>query len=109
VAWHAGRGSFADNEKYTNQMNKYSIGIEILAIGSQNDMEQYLLPHEYNALSKDFIGFTDKQYASLSVLVKDICERNSIPFDKTHIIGHDEYNPKKNDPGELFDWDRLFK
>ncbi len=109
VAWHAGRGNFADDEKYTNQMNKYSIGIEILAIGSQNDMEQYLLPHEYNALSKDFIGFTDKQYASLSVLVKDICERNNVPFDRAHIIGHDEYNPEKNDPGELFDWDRLFK
>ncbi len=108
AAWHAGKGTFADNDKYTNSMNKYSIGIEMLAIGSEKDMEQYLTFEEYNALDKSYIGFTDAQYASLGELVLDICERNQIPFDKEHIIGHDMYNPAKSDPGELFDWNKLF-
>ena len=108
AAWHAGKGTFADNDKYTNSMNKYSIGIEMLAIGSEKDMKQYLTSKEYNALDKSYIGFTDAQYASLGELVRDICERNEILFDKEHIIGHNEYNPVKSDPGELFDWDRLF-
>ncbi len=108
VAWHAGRGEFANDERLTNSMNKYSVGIEILAIGSEKDMSQYLTPDEYASLDKNLIGFTDAQYESVRVLVEDICTRNSIPFDREHVIGHDEYNPSKNDPGELFDWDRIF-
>lgn len=107
-AWHAGVGTFGGNEKYTNAMNKYSIGIEIAAIGSEKDMAQYLTSEEYAALDESLVGFTDKQYDALALLVKDICERNSIPYDREHIIGHDEYNPKKSDPGEIFDWERLF-
>lgn len=109
AAWHAGRGSFANDERLTNAMNKYSIGIEILAIGSQRDMVQYLTAAEYNALPTEYIGFTEAQYISLKGLVKDICARNSIPFDREHVIGHDMYNPLKNDPGELFEWEMLFE
>lgn len=108
AAWHAGRGSFGTDERLTNAMNKYSIGVEILAIGSQHDMAQYLTAAEYNALPKEYIGFTEQQYRSLAGLVKDICGRNSIPFDREHVIGHDMYNPLKNDPGELFDIEKLF-
>ena len=109
AAWHAGKGTFADDERLTDKMNKYSVGIELLAIGSENDMAQYLSKGEYRSLDKSLIGYTDAQYESLSRLVKDICERNSIPFDRDHIIGHEEYNLQKSDPGELFDWDRLVK
>ncbi|MBR5322563.1 MAG: N-acetylmuramoyl-L-alanine amidase [Clostridia bacterium] len=109
AAWHAGIGTFADDEKYTNKINKYSIGIEMLAIGTYNDMEQYLTKAEYDKIDKSFIGFTDEQYASLKDLLKEICERYSIPYDREHIIGHDEYNSNKSDPGELFDWDKLFE
>ncbi len=107
VAWHAGRGEFNGDEKYTNSMNHYAIGIELVAIGSENDMSQYLTPDEYASLDKSLIGFTDSQYNALKALVEDICTRNSIPRDREHVIGHDEYNPLKNDPGELFDWDRI--
>ena len=62
---------------------------------------------EYNALDKSLLGFTDDQYRSLKVLVEDICQRNDIPLDRQHVIGHEEYNPAKNDPGELFDWSRI--
>ncbi len=108
AAWHAGKGTFNNDERLTNAMNKYSIGIEMLAIGSKKDMAQYLTDEEYDNLSPDLIGYTDAQYESLGKLVRDICTRNGIPFDETHVIGHDMYNPAKTDPGELFDWSRLF-
>ncbi len=107
-AWHAGVGTYNNDEKYTNKMNKYSIGIELLAIGSENDMSQYLTKEEYAELDESLIGFTDAQYETLKKLVPDICQRNGISFDREHVIGHNEYNPNKNDPGELFSWDRLF-
>jgi N-acetylmuramoyl-L-alanine amidase len=109
VAWHAGVGRYADDEKYTNNMNRYSIGIEMLAIGSMEDMSIYLTPSEYGSLDESLIGFTDAQYNSLATLLSDVCERNSIPFDAEHIIGHEDYNPLKNDPGDLFDKSRIFE
>ena len=109
VAWHAGKGTFAGEERLTNAMNKYSIGIELLAIGSRSDMAQYLTGAEYAALDASLIGFTDAQYASLSALVADVCARNDIAFDRDHVIGHEAYNTAKSDPGELFDWARLFE
>lgn len=102
-AWHAGKGSFGD-EKYTDNMNRHSIGIELMGIGSQEDMSIYLNPEEYHRLNKDLIGFTDAQYTALAALVQDICARHEIALDRQHIIGHQEYNPAKNDPGGLFDW-----
>lgn len=108
AAWHAGKGTFNNDDKLTNSMNKYSIGIEMLAIGSENDMAQYLTSEQYKVLDDSFKGYTDEQYQSLKLLVADICQRNGIPQDSEHIIGHEMYNPAKNDPGELFDWSRLF-
>ena len=107
VAWHAGKGVWLDDEKYENKMNKYSIGIELTAIGSKKDMSQYLTSAEYNSLPKSYIGYTDEQYQSLAALINDICERWSIPIDREHIIGHSEYSSLKADPGELFDWERV--
>ena len=106
-AWHAGKGQWLGNEKYTDKMNKYSIGIELMGIGSQQDMAGYLHDWEYKKLDDSLKGFTDAQYEALAALVKDICQRNHIPFDREHIIGHQEYSPKKKDPGELFDWSRI--
>ena len=108
-AWHSGVGTYNNDEKYTNKMNKYSVGIEIVGIGSKNDMAQYLEDYEYDALDSSLVGFTDAQYETLKLLVTDICKRNNIPFDREHVIGHEEYNGNKTDPGELFDWDRVFE
>ncbi|MBE6934613.1 MAG: N-acetylmuramoyl-L-alanine amidase [Ruminococcaceae bacterium] len=106
AAWHAGNGSFGE-EKYTDNMNQYAIGIELLAIGSQKDMSIYLHPQEYDALPEEYKGFTTAQYTALTQLVRDICTRNGILMDREHILGHQEYKPEKNDPGELFDWQKL--
>jgi N-acetylmuramoyl-L-alanine amidase len=107
VAWHAGKGTWGGDEKYTNKMNKYSIGIELTAIGSKNDMKQYVSSSYYNSIPKSNIGFTDAQYESLIALLNDVCKRWSIPINREHIIGHSEYSPLKADPGELFDWERV--
>ncbi len=107
AAWHAGEGEYNNEERLTNKMNKYSIGIELLAIGSVDDMAQYMTSAEYYSLNSDNYGYTEAQYESLKLLVDDICERHDIPVDRFHIIGHEEYSPEKTDPGELFDWSRI--
>lgn len=107
VAYHAGYGTWGTDPKYTDWMNDFAIGIEILAIGTQQEMRQYLSADTYWSLDPDFIGYTDAQYEALNKLVKDICERNNIPMDRAHIIGHSEYSPQKVDPGSLLDWDRV--
>lgn len=106
AAWHAGKGELND-EKYTNALNRYSIGIEIAAIGSEADMSLYLSPYEYSQLPPELIGFTDEQYASLKLLVEDLSTRYGISLDRDHVIGHEEYSKTKTDPGELFDWSRI--
>lgn len=107
VAWHAGKGTWDDNEKYTDKMNHYAIGIELVAMGSEADMAIYMSAEDYATLDGELIGFTDEQYDALRVLVEDICARYDIPVDAGHVIGHCHYSPAKNDPGELFDWGRL--
>lgn len=107
VAWHAGRGEFGGDPKYTNQMNQYTIGIEVLAIGSESDMSIYLTSQEYQDLDDDLKGYTQEQYAALKLLVADLCQRYEIPMNRSHVIGHEDYSPQKADPGELFDWDQI--
>ena len=107
TAWHAGYGEWLGEEKYKNNLNRYSIGIELAGMGTQEEMSLYLTKKQYAALNPEWIGYTDAQYEALAGLVADICQRHDIPLDRDHIIGHDEFSPKKNDPGELFDWSRI--
>ena len=108
VAFHAGAGYLADFPDYENNLNQHSIGIELLGIGSQDDMSVFLTAAEYDALDPDLIGFTDAQYEALNWLVNDILGRHPLILpNRAHIIGHSEYSPDKPDPGELFEWGRL--
>jgi len=109
TAWHAGVGQWKGEEKYKNNMNRYSIGIELMAIGSYEDMSIYMTEAEYNALDPALIGYTQAQYEALEALVADICTRHHIPMDREHVIGHEEFSPNKNDPGDLFDWSRIIQ
>ena len=94
-------------EKYKNNLNRYSIGIELAGMGTQEEMSLYLTEKQYKALKPEWIGYTEEQYEALAGLVADICNRHEIPLDRDHVIGHDEFSPKKNDPGDLFDWSRI--
>ncbi len=107
AAWHAGKGSYGGDARYENNLNRYSFGIEIVGIGSQDDMSQYLTKAEYDSLDPSLIGFTNAQYEAVKALVRDLCTRYEIPQDRTHVIGHEEYSSAKADPGELFDWNRV--
>jgi N-acetyl-anhydromuramyl-L-alanine amidase AmpD len=115
-AWHAGRPgpSKADDPAYAN-MNARSIGIEMLAIGSREEMELYMTPEAYDAVvaqHPDYPGYTDAQYAAVARLLRHLAARHpGLEPDREHVIGHDHFagdrTPPKHDPGELFDWSRI--
>jgi N-acetyl-anhydromuramyl-L-alanine amidase AmpD len=109
IARHAGKGDLKNFPHYKDELNKYSIGIEMLAIGTKEEMNSMLPAEIYDAIPRPHIGFTGAQYHSLQRLVNDIVNRNpAIKKDRAHIIGHDEYAPnRKTDPGSLFNWTEI--
>ncbi len=85
-AWHAGRGQWQECE----DVNSSSIGIEIVNPG-----------HEFG-----YRAFPDIQIDAVITLCRDILTRHDIRPDR--IIAHSDMAPdRKEDPGELFPWDRL--
>lgn len=109
AARHAGKGGIEDYPEYDDHLNKYSIGIELMAIGTQEEMQLMMSPEHYKQIPKEYIGYTEAQYQALNLLIDNIISRNKeIKRDRLHIIGHDEYAPdRKTDPGELFNWEKL--
>ena len=88
IAWHAGKSKW---KKFMN-LNKYSIGIELVNKG-----------HEYG-----YQSFSTKQINSLIVLCKNLKKKYSIQ--KENFLGHSDVAPlRKNDPGEKFPWKKLSK
>ncbi len=86
-AWHAGVGSWAGE----TDVNSASIGIEI-----QNPGHDLGYP-----------DFTEPQMRAVIALSTDIIARNEIP--PTRVLAHSDVSPgRKIDPGEKFDWPRLF-
>jgi N-acetylmuramoyl-L-alanine amidase len=85
-AWHAGR-SFWRN---VTDINSASIGIEIINPG-----------HEFG-----YRPFPAEQMDSLVPLIADIVGRWEIR--PAYVVGHSDIAPpRKQDPGELFDWPKL--
>ncbi len=86
LAWHAGRGQWQE----CDDVNSNSIGIEIVNPG-----------HEFG-----YRTFPDLQIDAVIALCRDILTRHDIRPDR--IIAHSDMAPeRKEDPGELFPWDRL--
>lgn len=80
--------------------NDRSIGIELEAwSGSAKPPSSIKFP----------VGnFPDVQIQTLAALIRDICDRNNIPKDRTHIVGHGEIPGQTHtDPGPSFPWDKL--
>lgn len=109
VAYHAGKGNLSKYPNYKDRLNHYSIGIELMGIGTKDEMSAMIPESIYNQIPKKAIGFTESQYDSLNLLINDIITRYpSIKKDRDHIIGHDEYaTNRKSDPGSLFEWQNL--
>jgi len=106
-AWHAGKGKLPNPPHHGDTLNEVSIGIELLAVGTGEEMEFILDAEEYARIPQEHAGFTEKQYASL--LLDGIRERHpKVRHDRRHVVGHDEYAPgRKTDPGTLFDWSAI--
>lgn len=85
-AWHAGQSFWAGE----TDINSRSIGIEIANPG-----------HEFG-----YVPFPDEQIAAVIGLCRDVLSRHPIPPER--ILAHSDVAPlRKEDPGELFPWDRL--
>jgi N-acetylmuramoyl-L-alanine amidase len=86
-AWHAGKSLWAGE----TDINSRSVGIEITNPG-----------HEFG-----YRPFPDPQVAAVIALCRDILSRHPIPPER--VLAHSDVAPlRKDDPGELFPWDRLF-
>jgi N-acetyl-anhydromuramyl-L-alanine amidase AmpD len=109
VAYHAGKGKLSEYPEYENKLNEYSIGIELLAIGTEEDMLKIIDENAFDLVKSSDRGYTDAQYNSLNWLINDMLSRNPyVKRDRQHIIGHDEYaKGRKTDPGALFNWDKI--
>lgn len=85
-AWHAGESICLGRPK----VNNFSIGIEL------------------EGLDIDPEGFTERQYQSLQLLIKQL--RTVYPkIEANNIFAHSDIAPgRKPDPGPYFDWHRLF-
>lgn len=85
-AWHAGVSSWAG----AANINQRSIGMEIVNPG-----------HEFG-----YRPFPAAQMAAVRDLAREIVARHAIPARR--VIGHSDVAPtRKEDPGELFDWQGL--
>ena len=108
VAYHAGEGIIKGYPEYDLGLNHYSIGIELLAIGTREEMIPIIDEVNFNKIDPSLIGYTEEQYATLTILIDDIIDRNPrVQKNRLHVVGHDEYTDRKTDPGSLFDWEKV--
>lgn len=85
-AWHAGRSHW----RGIDDVNSASVGIELVNPG-----------HEFG-----YRPFPPAQMDALVPLLAEIVSRHGIT--RGNIVGHSDVAPaRKEDPGELFDWERL--
>lgn len=85
-AWHAGKSYW----RGITDVNSASIGIELVNPGHE---------HGYHP-------FPETQMNALIPLIAEIVRRHGIT--RGNIVGHSDVAPaRKQDPGELFDWERL--
>ena len=85
-AWHAGKAHW----RGIDDVNSASIGIELVNPG-----------HEFG-----YVPFPEPQMEALLPLMAGIVGRHGVT--RGNIVGHSDVAPaRKEDPGELFDWERL--
>lgn len=85
-AWHAGMSSWRGE----SDVNSRSVGIELVNSG-----------HEFG-----YRPFPEAQIVALIALCAGVLSRHSIP--PWNVVGHSDVAPtRKQDPGELFPWQRL--
>eukprot|EP01016_Furgasonia_blochmanni_P014658 TRINITY_DN1774_c0_g1_i2.p1 TRINITY_DN1774_c0_g1~~TRINITY_DN1774_c0_g1_i2.p1 ORF type:complete len:217 (+),score=43.50 TRINITY_DN1774_c0_g1_i2:65-715(+) len=107
VSWHAGPGKLPWRPA-VRSLNNISIGIEILAIGNENDMAMFMSREKFRELDSKLIGYTPQQYEAIRGLMEQLSQKYNIPYDRCNIVGHVEWQPEgRTDPGEALDWEKL--
>lgn len=92
-AYHAGISFWRRDQ----QLNDTSIGVEIVNTGYKVDSTGYRI----------FAPYPEDQIKKVAALVKDLVTRYNIP--PTNVLGHSDIAPtRKQDPGPLFPWKRLY-
>lgn len=93
-AYHSGISYWRDVEN----LNDSSIGIEIVNTGYTADASG----------ARTFYPYPEWQFRKVAALVKDLVDRYQIlPI---NVLGHSDVAPtRKQDPGPLFPWERLYK
>ncbi len=109
TAYHAGAGNLPNQPERENRLNEFSIGIELMGIGTLSEMMIYMSSDQYRELDPKFLGYTDEQYDALNDCIAALMGVfPEIVFGRDSIFGHDEWSPgRKTDPGVLFDWERI--
>jgi N-acetyl-anhydromuramyl-L-alanine amidase AmpD len=91
IGWHAGHGA----------TNARSVSIELEGYVAHPDR-----------------WYTPAMYDGLALLIRNVADRNSIPLDHEHILGHNDVPgcayagggaSCHSDPGDGFDWNGLFE
>lgn len=75
AAYHAGIGSLPGFPELDDNLNDHSVGIELLAMGSREEMAGYITGEAYDSLAPGIPGYTEAQYASLNALIREIAAR----------------------------------
>ncbi len=84
-AWHAGKSDYNGRER----CNDFSIGIELEGT--------------------ELIAYTDRQYRQLAAVIRALLKAYP-KLSKQRIVGHSDIAPgRKTDPGDSFDWQRLWR
>lgn len=92
-AYHAGISAWRTDKN----LNDTSIGIEIVNMGFKTD----------GSGMRTFEPFSEEQIKKVAALAKDIVVRYQIP--PTNVLAHSDIAPtRKQDPGPLFPWKRLY-
>jgi len=62
---------------------------------------------EHEGFVAQTTDFTDAMLQASATLVKNLCQKHSIPMDRKHIVGHSEVPANDhNDPGPHWDWNK---
>ena len=116
IAWHAGESRLGNR----TDLNKYSIGIEIVNAGflteksdgsfttwygdPVNKEDAVLLKHKNESKEKYWHTYTKNQIDSVKVLCDTLCDVFGIKY----IVGHDDISPgRKQDPGPAFPVEKI--
>lgn len=104
------------NERYNLWKMRWNLEspLKLITKEDPNDLSIGIECLEPKKSQKD--KFTDAQYISLNLIIKEIAPQYNIPISRNSILGHYDVNPLvrsslkgDRDPGYNFNWDRILK